>query len=158
MEFKVGDRVKIREWDDMAKEFGTDPIGNINILPFNFVKEMQILCGRECVIEGICASKIELGQWDNEDGLNYWNYTTNMIVKVEDTDTVNHPEHYTQSKHECIDEMITLFGLNAVIGFCKCNIHKYRYRANQKGGDEDLKKADWYMDKLIELEAMCDER
>ncbi len=66
---------------------------------------------------------------------------------------VNHPSHY-QGKHECIDEMIALFGVDAVIGFCKCNVHKYRYRAKAKNGQEDLDKADWYMDKLMELEAM----
>ena len=64
---------------------------------------------------------------------------------------VNHPAHY-QGKHECIDEMIALFGVEAVKGFCKCNVHKYRYRAEAKGGQEDLEKANWYMDKLIELE------
>lgn len=64
---------------------------------------------------------------------------------------VNHPEHY-QGKHECIDEMVELFGVDAVIGFCKCNVYKYRYRADRKNGKEDIEKADWYMDKLIELQ------
>ena len=73
----------------------------------------------------------------------------------ENTETVNHPAHY-QGKHECIDEMIALFGRDAVIGFCKCNVHKYRYRADQKGKDEDMKKANWYMDKLLELEGNHD--
>ena len=65
-------------------------------------------------------------------------------------ENVNHPAHY-QGKHECIDEMLALFGVAAVIGFCKCNVHKYRYRAKAKGGQEDLDKADWYMNKLMEL-------
>lgn len=66
-------------------------------------------------------------------------------------DAVNHPAHY-QGKHECIDEMISLFGLDAVKGFCMCNVYKYRYRASRKNGAEDIAKADWYMDKLIELQ------
>lgn len=70
---------------------------------------------------------------------------------AEEADKVNHPAHY-QGKHECIDEMIALFGVEAVKGFCKCNVHKYRYRAEAKGGQEDLDKANWYMDKLMELE------
>lgn len=70
---------------------------------------------------------------------------------------VDHPEHY-QGKHECIDEMIALFGVEAVKGFCKCNVYKYRYRANRKNGNEDLAKADWYMDKLMELEAKNQEK
>lgn len=68
-----------------------------------------------------------------------------------DHDNVNHPEHY-QGKHECIDEMAALFGVEAVKAFCRCNVYKYRFRASRKGGQEDLDKADWYMDKLMELE------
>lgn len=65
---------------------------------------------------------------------------------------VDHPEHYNQTKYECIEEMIHLFGIEAVKGFCRCNIYKYKYRANFKNGEEDLKKADKYMDILIDLE------
>lgn len=72
-------------------------------------------------------------------------------VAPQSSEKVNHPAHY-QGKRECIDEMVALFGVDAVIGFCKCNVHKYRYRAADKNGQEDLDKADWYMDKLMELE------
>lgn len=65
---------------------------------------------------------------------------------------VNHPIHY-QGKHECIDEMIALFGKTAVMNFCACNVYKYRYRAAAKNGQEDLDKANWYMDKLMELQS-----
>ena len=66
------------------------------------------------------------------------------------SESVNHPAHY-QGKHECIDEMIALFGLDAVRCFCMCNVYKYRFRAANKNGQEDIAKAEWYMDKLIEL-------
>lgn len=66
-------------------------------------------------------------------------------------ETVNHPAHY-QGKHECIDEMISLFGVENVKAFCRCNVYKYRFRAARKNGAEDIQKADWYMDKLMELE------
>lgn len=77
----------------------------------------------------------------------------NVVVKKPENvkvDNVNHPVHY-QGKHECIDEMIELFGIEMVKGFCMCNVYKYRYRATRKNGEEDIKKAEWYMDKLIEL-------
>lgn len=70
-------------------------------------------------------------------------------------EAVNHPAHY-QGKHECIDEMIALFGVEAVKHFCMCNVYKYRFRAANKNGQEDLDKADWYMDKLMELEGQHD--
>lgn len=66
---------------------------------------------------------------------------------------INHPYHYTNREHECIDEMMAIFGKKAVISFCKCNAWKYRYRAQSKGNyDEDMKKADWYISKLMEVE------
>lgn len=68
-------------------------------------------------------------------------------------DNVNHPNHYTNRQHECIEEMIAVFGKNAVINFCKCNAWKYRYRADIKGShDEDMRKADWYISKVMELQ------
>lgn len=73
-----------------------------------------------------------------------------------ESNNVNHPKHY-QGKHECIDEMIAMFGVEAVKHFCMCNVYKYRYRAAAKNGQEDLDKADWYMDKLMELGGVnCD--
>ena len=71
-------------------------------------------------------------------------------MKLKNNNNVNHPEHY-QGKRECIDIMINLFGIEAVIGFCKCNIFKYRFRADKKNGEEDILKAQWYENKLHEL-------
>lgn len=71
----------------------------------------------------------------------------------EDDAVVDHPEHY-QGKYECIDEMISLFGIEDVKAFCRCNVYKYRYRADRKNGAEDIRKAEWYMEKLMELEGM----
>lgn len=64
---------------------------------------------------------------------------------------VDHPEHY-QGKNECIDVMIAMFGTEAVKSFCRCNAYKYRFRADKKNGEEDIRKAEWYESKLIELE------
>jgi hypothetical protein len=67
-------------------------------------------------------------------------------------DSVNHPSHYCQEgSMECIDEMVAVFGSEAVMHFCLLNVWKYRKRAVFKNGEEDLKKSDWYMKKYIEL-------
>lgn len=69
-------------------------------------------------------------------------------------DNVNHPNHYQGTK-ECIEVMEYLFGTDAVKSFCRCNSFKYRFRAEKKEGttmQEDLKKAEWYENYLIELE------
>ena len=67
-----------------------------------------------------------------------------------EVDNVNHPNHY-QGKNECIDVMVAMFGKEAVKHFCMCNAYKYRFRADKKNGTEDIKKAEWYESKLIEL-------
>ena len=73
-------------------------------------------------------------------------------LKLE-SEMINHPNHYTNYQHECIDEMIAAFGKRAVINFCICNAWKYRYRADSKGQhDMDMEKADWYIQKAMELQ------
>ena len=77
------------------------------------------------------------------------NYT--LLFSTTDS-TVNHPSHYNRDGGmECIDEMLLVFGREAVMHFCLCNAWKYRYRASDKNGAEDLRKADWYLAKYKEL-------
>lgn len=73
-------------------------------------------------------------------------------------DTVNHPKHYTNHPVECIEEMKAMFGLSVVANFCMCNVWKYRYRAMSKNGEEDLKKADWYMEEYLRIQEAMGER
>lgn len=73
------------------------------------------------------------------------------IVNPDRYDVVNNPQHYCSGAHECIDVMEQIFGTKAVIDFCRCNIFKYRFRAANKNGEEDIKKAEWYETKLMEL-------
>ncbi|QEH70927.1 DUF3310 domain-containing protein [Cellulosilyticum sp. WCF-2] len=73
------------------------------------------------------------------------------VVKESLDDNVNHPSHYTHGKYECIDILqdITsdLQGLDAI---CTANAVKYLWRWKHKNGVEDLKKAVWYINRLIE--------
>ena len=67
-------------------------------------------------------------------------------------DVVNHPDHYKSATGlETIDviEAFTndLVGLEAV---CTANAIKYICRWKKKNGVEDLRKAQWYINKLIE--------
>lgn len=66
-------------------------------------------------------------------------------------DVVNHPEHYCTGNYECIDVMQELFGIETVKHFCLLNAFKYLYRCKRKNGVEDIKKAVWYLNKIIEL-------
>lgn len=70
------------------------------------------------------------------------------------TDNVNHPSHYNRDgAMECIREMVVVFGYEATINFCKLNAWKYRYRASEKNGAEDMAKSDWYVKMVEELTA-----
>ena len=66
-------------------------------------------------------------------------------------DLVNHPAHYTKGAVECIDAIESatsdLHGIEAV---CTANVIKYLYRWKTKDGVQSLKKARWYLDKLID--------
>ena len=74
-----------------------------------------------------------------------------MEVEKVLNEMVNHPNHYNQGGMECIDEMLLIFGKEAIMNFCLCNAWKYRYRANAKNGQEDMDKANWYIAKYKEL-------
>lgn len=72
-------------------------------------------------------------------------------------DDINHPKHYCrEGGMECLEEMELVFGRDAVRTFCLLNAWKYRYRAGDKNGAEDLKKSDWYMRKYKELAPAAD--
>ena len=65
-------------------------------------------------------------------------------------DVVNHPEHYCENgKIECIDALQDAMSPEEFKGFCKGNVMKYLWRSNKKNGTEDLKKAQWFMNKLV---------
>ena len=64
-------------------------------------------------------------------------------------DVVNSPSHYNQAGVECI-EAIAAATDNGFEYYLQGNIIKYPLRYRNKNGIEDLKKAQWYLNKLIE--------
>jgi len=67
-------------------------------------------------------------------------------------DAVSRPFHYTQGGIECIAAIEASMSREAFKGFLKGNAQKYLWRYEHKGHLEDLKKAQYYLNKLIELE------
>lgn len=66
------------------------------------------------------------------------------------SDNVNHPSHYNKGGVECIDAIKASMSEEAYRGFLKGNVIKYVYRYESKEKPlEDLKKAEWYLGKLI---------
>lgn len=70
---------------------------------------------------------------------------------VEVDNPVSHPSHYTQGGIECIQAMEAAYGKEAVATFCLLNAFKYLWRSEHKNGLEDIKKAEWYLNKYKEL-------
>ena len=67
------------------------------------------------------------------------------------SDMVNHPPHYTNSNIECIDSIKEALG-DGYENYLQGVIIKYMWRYNHKGKPvEDLKKAQWYLEELIEI-------
>lgn len=65
-------------------------------------------------------------------------------------DTINHPAHYTAGAIECIDAIAAATeGLNGIEAVCTANAIKYLWRWKRKNGAEDLKKAIWYINRLL---------
>jgi len=65
------------------------------------------------------------------------------------SDAIN-PTHYTRGSVECIDAIeaatVDKRGIEAA---CTANIIKYLWRYEAKNGIEDVKKARWYLERLI---------
>ena len=69
-------------------------------------------------------------------------------------DMVNSPPHYNKAGIECIDAIAAATGDGFEYAL-QANIIKYVWRYRYKNGTEDLKKAQWYLTKLIEEVEGC---
>ena len=66
-------------------------------------------------------------------------------------DMVNSPSHYTQGSIECIDAIEEVVKhLDGMEAMCTGNAIKYLWRWRHKNGTEDLKKAVWYIQRMID--------
>ena len=63
-------------------------------------------------------------------------------------DMINNPKHYNTTEIECIDAIKGMLG-DEFPAYLQGNITKYLWRFKNKNGVEDLKKAQWYLNKLI---------
>lgn len=97
-----------------------------------------------------------------DEGFNQ-DYAPEDLVLVQEGDNVNHPSHYNQdSTIECIDAMEAMSsgveGVDPHSAYCWQNAFKYLWRWPYKNGVEDLKKARWYLDRLIDKQERKEEK
>lgn len=68
-----------------------------------------------------------------------------------DSDPVERPSHYVNGTIECIDAIQAATTQEEFEGFLRGNVLKYLWRCNLKSNKtEDLNKARWYLNRLIE--------
>ena len=135
MRFKVGDKAVFYRYldDGWEKKYGVDvgdviTIKSVGNADYSFVSKTDKIV----FTKDFCLKPYE------EDSSN------------EDQDVVNNPKHYTSGSIECIDAMQASLSPEQFKGFLRGNVQKYCWRCDKKNGLEDLKKARWYLDKLIE--------
>lgn len=85
-----------------------------------------------------------INRQSNNDLIEEWK-DEETIIKANEHDPVNHPQHYTShpSGIECIQ-------ITRHMGFNLGNAIKYVWRADLKNGIEDLEKAKWYIQDEID--------
>lgn len=65
-------------------------------------------------------------------------------------DNVNHPAHYV-GKIETIEYLKDKMSPDMFEGYCVGNVLKYVSRYKKKNGLEDLRKAQWYLNEIIDV-------
>tara|TARA_R110002167_G_scaffold543_6_gene2448 strand:- start:8226 stop:8597 length:372 start_codon:yes stop_codon:yes gene_type:complete len=91
--------------------------------------------------------RVERGYWgrfkDDKNGNKV--YQSSAVAK----DVINNPSHYNQGGLECIDYIEQQLTVEQFEGYLAGNAIKYLHRYQYKNGVEDLRKHQWYVEKLI---------
>lgn len=107
-----------------------------------------------CLLEKFSGGVIcDFDEWsDDKLAIAYDHVYKNMDENV--PDMVNHPQHYTQGGIECIDALkAATVGKRGIEAVCVANVIKYLWRYEEKNGIEDVRKAKFYIERLLkELE------
>ena len=73
MKYKVGDKVKVRSWNDMEKEFGLRATGSIDT-HCGFTSSMRKFCGKIVTI-----SEVNYNSYHINGDVDYWLFTDDMF-------------------------------------------------------------------------------
>ena len=107
-----------------------------------------------CLLEKFSGGVMcDFDKWsDDKLAIAYDHVCKNMDENV--PDMVNHPQHYTQGGIECIDALkAATVGKRGIEAVCVANVIKYLWRYEEKNGIEDIRKAKFYIERLLkELE------
>lgn len=102
-EIHIGDVLRIREWDDMAAEFGVEWRLEYQVINcrFAFTDDMKPLCGKKFTVRGInkdnwtdrmCYLSEERAEDRASDLFLYWKISADMLEPFEEEEAVAAPD------------------------------------------------------------------
>lgn len=108
-------------------------------------RQMVYIKTGDGLVDGYSFDEIESFFVDKED-------PDESVEEIKE-DLVNHPSHYQSNQGIEVIQVIGAFteGLEGMEAVCTANVLKYVCRWKKKNGIEDLKKAEWYLKKLIDI-------
>ena len=113
MRYKVGDKVRVRQWDDMVEEFSTDDYGDILADGLYFVKGMKQYCGKtyevcDATYHYTLRTGNEVLRWSFTDGMlediNLLLHTPNSLILKTGNVTLTFGKDTTESKEKKEDK------------------------------------------------------
>lgn len=88
--------------------------------------------------------------WQREQDEPFLTPESTLNDQYAEKDNVNHPSHYTKGKVECLDALESAtIGKSGIEAVCVANVIKYLWRYEEKNGLEDVKKAKFYLNRLL---------
>ena len=129
-------------------------ITRIESSPYSIYTHLAFV--EDCYISYTSKGEYVLGDTWPEDLVEEWDECEDDSEIKPVSNNVNHPSHYNESGIECIEAIRATLG-SEFPAYCKGNVMKYMWRYTYKGKPvEDLKKAEWYLKKLIaSVEESC---
>lgn len=134
-----------------AKPMGLKSREIKNRININITRDIASVLNKMMSVEHIAINSLN-NYIPTEAGLNHYHVTNDDLIRAKKnlgSDMVNNPPHYKLAHLEPIDAMESIFNEDELAGFCIGNALKYIWRWRNKGGLEDLKKAQWYLNRFV---------
>lgn len=82
-DIQIGDVLRVREWDDMEREFNLDHCRGIDCC-YKFVSEMKYMCGMTFTVAGSCKTANGHTAYDSRERIErrggiWWNISADML-------------------------------------------------------------------------------
>lgn len=77
--FKVGDKVRVRSWEDMKKQYGVNALGSIKTPGDSFNISMKQYCGKVVIINSVIKSFCKQGLYTIKNDKMNWTFSDAMF-------------------------------------------------------------------------------